>query len=224
MKKTVITVSAVTLSVLLAVLAVRWVERKGMLDLRLARIDNSGPVDSVLVAEILRPWFGRSLLDVDCDSLTLILSGIEGVRAASVVKSYPDMLIVSMEIERPAALIRNGATDYPVTSSGLQLPSAWASDSLPVLTVTGSPGEGSMESGLRLLLKRSSASIESIEVTPWAIVVRTDGRAILFDGCRAVADWKTWAAIRDGITCSGMVIDLRYTGQAVLRSVEESGV
>ncbi len=89
MKKRMIILSSVLLLVLVGYLALRWADRNGRFDLYTARIDNSGPVDSCLVAEILEPCFGRSLLELDRDSLEGELAGIEGLRSVSVTFSYP---------------------------------------------------------------------------------------------------------------------------------------
>ncbi|HPF32079.1 MAG TPA: hypothetical protein PK907_03600, partial [Candidatus Sabulitectum sp.] len=62
MKKKALLFGIVLLVVLTAVLGIRWADRDGRFDLLQARIDYSGPVDSALVAEILRPWFQESLL------------------------------------------------------------------------------------------------------------------------------------------------------------------
>ena len=69
--------------------ALRWAERDGKFDLISARIDNAGPVDSALVADVLEPFFGESLLSLNTDSIEGCLLDLEGMKTASVSFIYP---------------------------------------------------------------------------------------------------------------------------------------
>lgn len=218
MRRRIYALAAVFLVVLIAALVVRWADRDGRFDLLAARIDNSGPVDSVRVAEILKPYFGESLLTMDIDTLTAALGSIEGLKRVSVTVSFPHSIIVNMTPERPAALVLSSAGDIPVTTEGVQLPPSWADPSLPVLSLEGSPGDDYIRTGLDLLLKRELYRTAEVRVCEWGILVVQDGVPVMFDGESAPADWKTWEAIKTSVRASAEMVDMRYGGQAVIRT------
>lgn len=217
MKKRMIILSSVLLVVLVGYLALRWADRNGRFDLYTARIDNSGPVDSALVAELLEPCFGRSLLELNRDSLEGELAGIEGLRSVSVTFSYPHTIIVKMEPERSAAMIETTGGTYPVSFSGSRLPERWADESLPVLTVNGNPCQEFLAAGLDLLLKRRIEEPASVSVSARGIVVLDNSIPVLLNGARAAEGWNTWESIRSSVPPTAAQVDLRYSGQAVIR-------
>lgn len=224
MKKRIYLTSILLLLVLIAALAVRWADRKGSFDLLAARIDNSGPVDSALVAEILEPFFGESLLSVSTDSIQLALGAIEGLRTVSVRVSFPHAILVEMTPEIPAAMLVSEFGTYPVTSSGTSLPESWSDLSLPVLEVEGSPRDRYLESGLELLLDMDLNDSATVVVCELGIRVLENGIPVLLDGNRAAADWETWKSIRSAVCTSAEQVDLRYSGQAVIRTAEGAEV
>lgn len=218
MKKRIYLLSITLLLLLTAALAVRWADRDGRFDLLWARIDNSGPVDSSLVADILKPFFGGSLLSLDVDSVRCALGAIDGLRCVSVTVSLPHTIIVEMTPERPAALVIAQAGSSPVAASGKELPCSWADPSLPLLYVEGAPGEDYLKTGLDLLLKRGLNPGSTVTVCDWGILVVENGVPVMLDGERAPADWKTWQSIRGSVRPSAEMVDMRYNGQAVIRT------
>jgi len=224
MKKSFYIAFIVPVLVLLALLAFRWAERSGRFDLIAVRIDNSGPIDSSMVADILKPYFGRPLQTIDADSLKGSLLQIAGLSSVSITLSYPHTMIVTMEPEMPAAVILRGTETYPVTLLGRRLPAEWADDSLPVLMVEGFPEDGYISSGLGLLIKRSLPQELSVTVEEQGVLVVENGIPVLLDGNNAVRGWKTWERIRTSVHGSGLQVDLRYIGQAVVRRIGEGNV
>ncbi len=218
MKKRIYLLSIAVLLALIAALAVRWANRDGRFDLLWARIDNSGPVDSAMVADILEPFFGGSLLSLDTDSVRCALEAIHGLRCVSVTVSFPHTIIVEMTPEIPAAMVISRTGSSPVTAGGKELPGSWATSSLPVLSVEGTPGEGYLKTGLDLLLKRGLDPGSTVTVCDWGILVVENGVPVMLDGDRAPADWKTWQSIRDSVRPSAEMVDMRYNGQAVIRT------
>jgi len=218
MKKRVFLLSATLLIVLAVALGVRWADRDGRFSLMQARIDNAGPVDSALVARVLEPFFGESLLGLDVDSVKLALGAIEGLRCVSVSVSFPHTIIVEMTPERPCAIVLSQSGSYPVTACGKVLPASWADDSLPVLSVEGTPGEDYLNTGLALLLKRGLELNSSVTVCDWGILVVENGTPVLLDGISAPADWNTWQSIRSSVRPAAEMVDMRFDGQAVIRT------
>ena len=209
--------SILFLLVLIGVLGVRWADRDGRFDLTRARVDNSGPVDSALVAEILEPYFGESLLSINSDSIRCALESIEGLSSVSVTVSYPDEILIAMVPEKPAAFLNTRSGLCPVTARGNTLPLSWGDPSLPVLYVEGTPAFGYMDSGLNLLLKRGLSGSAKVTVSEHGILVVDNGVSVLFDGAGAPEDWETWEAIRTSVNFSAELVDMRYGGQAVIR-------
>ena len=218
MKKRIYLLSIGLLLVLIGALALRWAERDGRFDLLWARVDNSGPVDSSLVADILEPFFGGSLLSLDLDSVRSALGAIDGLKCVSVKVSLPHTIIVEMTPERPAAMVIAQSGSSPVTADGKGLPPSWADPSLPVLSVEGAPGEEYLKTGLNLLLKRGLDPASTVTVCDWGILVIENGVPVMLDGERAPADWKTWQQIRNSVRPSAEMVDMRYNGQAVIRT------
>lgn len=218
MKKRIYSLSVLLLLVLTTALVVRWADRDGRFDLLTARIDNSGPVDSARVAEVLEPFFGKSLLSLDVDSVKNVLETIEGLRCVSVRVSFPHTIQVDMTPENPAAIIISNSGNCPVTAFGKALPPSWADSSLPSLNVQGAPEEEYVKTGLNLLLKRGLDQSASVTVCNWGILVMQNGVPVMLDGERAPADWKTWQSIRESVRPSAEMVDMRYNGQAVIRT------
>jgi len=207
---------------LLLLLGVRWAERENRLNLAQARIDNSGLVDSVEIAEILKPCFGRSLLKLDTDSLQSRLLAIEGVDSVSIRIRYPDTIVISMATRRPAAILAYSSGLIPVTLCGDHLPVEWGNDQLPVINIEGDPEVEIISSALDLLIKRELNDSVLIQVSSREIVVTDKGIRIILDPGRAAENWFRWRSIGTMITDRTDEVDLRYHDQAVLRSTEET--
>ncbi len=207
---------------LLLILGARWLEREGHLNLAMVRIDNSGLVDSVRIAEILKPFFGSSLLKLEMDSLKSGLLAIDGVDSIFIRIRYPDTIIISMTAREPAAVLAYSGRSIPVTVSGDHLPAEWGNDRLPVINIVGDPETETISSALNLLIKRELNGSVLIQVSSREIVVTENGIRIILDPSRAAETWLRWRSISTMITDRTDEVDLRYRDQAVLRSTEET--
>lgn len=206
----------------LLLLGIRWAERDDRLNLLFARIDNSGLVDSVDIAEALKPYFGTSMLKLDTESLELRLLAIEGVDSVSVTICYPETLIISFETRKPAAILAYGTDLIPVTVSGDHLPVDWYSDTLPVVAIEGYPDHEVISSALRLLIKRQVSHSVSFEVSSSGITIEDNGVQVILNPGKAAENWVQWQTIKTMITDQTDEVDLRFANQAVLRSAEET--
>ena len=204
--------------------ALRWAERDGKFDLISARIDNAGPVDSALVADVLEPFFGESLLSLNTDSIEGCLLDLEGMKTASVSFIYPGSMIVALEPEVPVAIVDQESESYPVTVTGKPLPADWTDEALPVLLVTGAPDEIFISSGIDLLVKRGLGGRASVLVGETGVTVIDDGVPVVLDGSNAAADWVTWESMKNSVNDPGCTVDLRFNGQAIIIPGEESEV
>ena len=214
--------SILLLLTLLLLLGIRWAERDNRLNLTMVRIDNSSLVDSVEIAEVLRPCFGSSLLKLDIDSLQAALQVIEGVDSVSVKIQYPETLIITFFSNEPAVILAYGDREIPVTVSGEHLPQSWGNDELPVLNIVGEPDKEVIESALDLFFKHELSNSVSMQVCERKIVVTENSIRIIIDPARASENWMSWQSIRTIITDRTDEVDLRYHNQAVLRSTEET--
>ncbi len=212
------------IAAVVGVLIFRHAEREGQFDLTTVRVDNSGPVDSALVAEVLKPFFGESLLSLDPDSVRNAIMEIEGLSSVTVEMHFPNSMVVAMVPRAPVARILNEGGWFPVDMEGRVLPSAWDSSDLPELRIQGNPDEAYIVSGIDLLVKNNLAEEVSITVDNSGLKVRERDNLILMSGLSTRADWNTWTSLRDLIGETPCIVDLRYSGQAVVRSGEGTGV
>lgn len=223
MKKSVRVTSILLLFTMLLILGIRWAERDNRLNLTMVRIDNSSLVDSVKIAEVLRPYFGSSLLRLDTDTLKVNLQAIEGVDSVFVKTLYPETLLITFSTRKPAViLVYSGGREIPVTASGDHLPDDWKNNQLPVINISGDPGRETITSALNLLFDHDLANSASIQVINNEIVVTESGVRIILDPERAEENWMSWRNISTIINSRTHEVDLRYMNQAVLRSTEES--
>lgn len=209
---------------ILLLLGVRWAERDNRLNLTRVRIDNSSLVDSVEIAEAMRPYFGSSLLKLDTDSLESELLAIEGVDSVSVRIHYPETILISFSTRKPAVILAYGNREIPVTVSGDHLPVSWGNDQLPVINIVGEPDAAAIIAALNLLIDNELNHYASIQVSSREIVVSENGIRIILDPGRAAENWLSWRRISTIITNGTDEVDLRYQDQAVLRlrSTEET--
>ena len=102
------------------------------------------------------------------------------------------------------------------------LPASWGNDQLPVIRITGTPNERVIRSALDLFIKYEFSHFVSMTVSNNAIVLVENGTRIILDPDHATENWLSWQSIREIIGHRIDEVDLRYGGQAVLRSAEET--
>jgi cell division septal protein FtsQ len=222
MKKGLILTTSLAVFTVLLLLGIRWLERDNRLNLTRVRIDNSSLVDSVKIAEVLRPCFGVSLLKLDTDSLQHSLLAVEGVDSVEIKIQYPESLIITFSTREPAVILEYLNRSIPVTLSGDPLPVEWGNDNLPVIEIIGEPERKVINAALDLFIKRELNGSAAIQVSNREIVLTEDGKRIILDPERADENWVMWQSISSVVTEHTDVIDLRYRNQAVLRSTEET--
>ncbi len=203
-------------------LGVRWAERDNRLNLTMVRIDNSSLVDSTAIAEILRPYMGRSLLRINTDSLEAALQALGGVDSVSVRIEYPETIIALFSTRAPAVLLEYSSGTVPVTRSGDVLPAYWGNDQMPVISINGTPDERVIRSALDLFIKHEFGHFVSMRVSNQEIVLIENGIRIILDPESARENWLSWQGIKGIIDSRVDEVDLRYVNQAVLRSTEET--
>jgi cell division septal protein FtsQ len=222
MRKGIRITSLLIVLTLLLVLSVRWAERNERLNLTVARIDNSSLLDSAQIAGVLKPYFGVSVLKLNRDSLEAQFLALDGVDSVSVSIHYPDMIVVSLKTGEPAAILAYLNGQVPVTAEGQRLPLSWVNDSLPVINIEGSPKEEAVSSALNFLIKRNLRNSVSIQVNADGIAVLDNGIRVMIDYRQTTVSWLRWQVLKTAITGQPEEVDLRYTGQAVLRFAEET--
>lgn len=218
MKKGLRLTSILSLLTMLILLGVRWAERSDRLNLIRVRVDNSGLADSVEIAEILRPYFGNSLLKLDTDSMELELLSVAGVDSVSVKIHYPDEIVVSLLTREPAAILAYSSGRFvPVTLHGDPLPAHWGNDNLPVISIEEEPELEVIVAALDLLIKRALIHSVSIQVTNREIVITQNGIRVILDPGQTTENWLRWRSISTMIKDGTIEVDLRFHDQVVLR-------
>ncbi len=214
--------SAVVVFAVLVLLGVRWAERNNRINLTRARIDNSCMVDSVEIADVLRPYFGVSLLKLNTDSLRLEIENLTGVDSVTVRIQYPETIVVTFATGKPAFVLDYGLQRVPVTLRGELLPVGWISSELPVLNIVGAPDGSVIASAINLFSKYGFDSSVPIQVSSTSIVVTQNGVRIVIDPDRALENWRNWCTVSTVVTEQINEVDLRFRHQAVMRSAEET--
>jgi hypothetical protein len=212
---------AVVVAVLL-LLGVRWAERNNRINLTRVRIDNSCMVDSADIAEVLRPYFGVSLLKLNADSLGAELQNLPGVDRVAVHIQYPETIVVTFTTGKPAFVLNYGLVQVPVTLRGELLPADWVNSELPVITIVESPDSSVIASAINLFSKYQFDGSVSVQVGNSSIVVTQNGIRIVIDPDRALENWRNWRTVSTIVTEQINEVDLRFSRQAVMRSTEET--
>jgi cell division septal protein FtsQ len=162
------------------------------------------------------------VLKLNRDSLEAQFLALDGVDSVSVSIHYPDMIVVSLKTGEPAAILAYLNGQVPVTAEGQRLPLSWVNDSLPVINIEGSPKEEAVSSALNFLIKRNLRNSVSIQVNADGIAVLDNGIRVMIDYRQTTVSWLRWQVLKTAITGQPEEVDLRYTGQAVLRFAEET--
>jgi cell division protein FtsQ len=142
-------------------------------------------VDGLVRAAVARDVAGKSLLQVDAQTLTARLEALPDVRAASVDRAFPHTVAVTVVQERPTAFVRSGKARYVVSADGRVLrtvPRAPAHLPRLLLPVGPVPPAGrtidsaQMRAALRVLravpagFERSIARIKGVVSEPGGVV------------------------------------------------------
>jgi cell division septal protein FtsQ len=179
-------------------------------------------VDSADIAEVLRPYFGVSLLKLNADSLGAELQNLPGVDRVAVHIQYPETIVVTFTTGKPAFVLNYGLVQVPVTLRGELLPADWVNSELPVITIVESPDSSVIASAINLFSKYQFDGSVSVQVGNSSIVVTQNGIRIVIDPDRALENWRNWRTVSTIVTEQINEVDLRFSRQAVMRSTEET--
>jgi cell division septal protein FtsQ len=180
------------------------------------------PAIAAEAREALRPLEGESLVALDPDDVERRLRAVPSVRAAEVDRAFPHTLAVSVEPERPLAVVRQGGEAWLVAETG-RVVAEVRPHARPALarirvrlTRTPSPGE-------TLADPAAGAGLEALRAVPRRFPLRVLFARVEEDGVTLVL--QGWLELR-----LGEPIDLRaklLAGRAVIRTLtpeERAGI
>jgi len=205
----------------------RWFERGGAFDLDTVRIRGIRKADSSVVADAVAPLFGTSIWQIDTEELRNELVSIPGIDSAAVRREPLRTMILELRVSTPSFAIVEGNGKTAVSTMGEILPDRFISDSLPAVTAAVPIGS---EVSRRLAgwLHRDLETLEgtSLSFTERGLSVLVEGRFRVLLGNEDLH--RRWASYRMvASTIQGredpFEIDMRYSGQAVLRDPSVPG-
>ena len=212
---------ALSMAATVGALGYRMAERDDWFDLGEARVRGIRPVDSALVARTLRPYFGTPLGSLDLPSIRRDLEQLSLVDSAEVGRSWPRSIDVEVSLVRPVAVLDGAGGCTAVDAGGNPLPGTFVSDSLPVITLE----EGYARDDLPRLLDYLSSGgtpsgVQGIQLDARGVSFLTGECRVLLGSTRLPLRWGLFRSIPRGalLTGRGCTVDMRYRGQAIVRS------
>lgn len=199
----------------------RWFERGGAFDLDTVRVRGIRRADSTVVCQTVKPLFGRSIWQIDIHRLERELSAIPGIDSAVVRRSPLRTLILELRVSRPSFTISDGSERMAVSSTGELLPDRFITDSLPVVEAwTQVPP--SVSAGLARWLCGEEMISESytLNYTKRGVSVLVNDSCRVLLGSEDLADrWTEYIVLASSLAdrTDLLEVDMRYSGQAVLR-------
>lgn len=200
----------------------RWFERGGAFDLDTVRVRGIRRADSTVVCHAVKPLFGLSIWQIDLHRLERELAAIPGIDSAVVRRSPLRTLILELKVSRPSFTIRDSSGRVAVSSTGEFLPDRFVSDSLPVVEAwTQVPpsvserlaqwlcGEEMLKEGFTLNHTHRGVS-----------VLVNDSCRVLLGSEDLAGRWAEYNTVASSLTDVDelLEVDMRYSGQAVLRT------
>ncbi len=101
-----------------ALLAWLLARETGIFGVRTIDVTGARPAVSVQVQKALRSATGTSLLKIDVAAAERAVESLPTVESASFDRAFPHTLRVAVVLERPVAVVRQGADSYLVAASG----------------------------------------------------------------------------------------------------------
>ncbi|MFO7950353.1 MAG: FtsQ-type POTRA domain-containing protein [Candidatus Fermentibacteraceae bacterium] len=224
MRKAMWILLALSMAATVGALGYRMAERDDWFDLGEARVRGIRPVDSAMVARTLRPYFGTPLGSIDLPSIRRDLEELSLVDSAEVGRSWPQSIAVEVSLARPVAVLADTGGRTAVDAGGNPLPATFVADSLPLIALEAGYARDDL---LRLLDYVSSAGtpagVEGIELGPRGVSFLTGECRVLLGSARLPLRWGLFRSIPRGALLTGRwcTVDMRYRGQAVVRSRRE---
>jgi cell division septal protein FtsQ len=199
----------------------RWFERGGAFDLDTVRVRGIRKADSTVVCEAVRPLFGTSIWQLDLNQLEERLSGIPGIDSARVRREPLRTLVLELEVSSPAFAISEDSHRTAVSTKGELLPDRFVSDSLPVVQAEVPMGS-QVRRSLAMWFPEVGNSADSLlfRFDQRGISVLVNGDCSVLLGSEDLAGrWSGYTLLASSMGSGGFPgeVDMRYSGQAVLR-------
>lgn len=200
----------------------RWFERGGAFDLETVRVRGIRRADSTVVCQAVKPLFGSSIWQIDVHRLERELSAIPGIDSAVVRRAPLRTLILELKVSRPSFTISDSTGRVAVSSTGELLPDRFISDSLPVVEAWMQVPPSASERLAQWLCSEEMISEGfTLYYTQRGVSVLVNERCRVLLGSDDLAGrWSEYIVLASSL--ADMVdlreVDMRYSGQAVLRA------
>ncbi|MFO8184657.1 MAG: FtsQ-type POTRA domain-containing protein [Candidatus Aegiribacteria sp.] len=200
----------------------RWFERGGAFDLDIVRVRGIRRADSTVVCQAVKPLFGRSIWQIDVHLLERELSAIPGIDSAVVRRAPLRTLILELKVSRPSFTISDSSGRVAVSSAGEFLPDRFISDSLPVVEAWTQVTPSVSERLAQWLCGEEMISEEfTLNYTQRGVSVLVNERCRVLLGSEDLEGrWAEYTVLAPSLAEVDDLreVDMRYSGQAVLRS------
>lgn len=200
----------------------RWFERGGAFDLDTVRVRGIRRADSTVVCQAVKPLFGSSIWQIDVHRLERELSAIPGIDSAVVRRSPLRTLILELKVSQPSFTIRDSSGRVAVSSTGEYLPDRFISDSLPLVeALTQVPPSISERLAQWLCSVEMISEGFTLNYTQRGVSVLVNDRCRVLLGSEDLAGrWGEYIVLASSLADRDDLreVDMRYSGQAVLRT------
>jgi hypothetical protein len=207
-------------------LGYRWVERDGGFDLSSIGVWGCRMADSVPVATVLAPLVGTPLGSLDLSDVEARLESLPGVEAAEVWREWPREIGVWIRPARPVVVFEYRGALSPVSDRGENLPASFLSDTLPVVSISGSPDpEMIRRIVIWLAGDGSGCPVDGLILEARGLVARTGGCTVILGDRDFSGRLESWSSVRAcGFSGEGWdEVDMRFSGRVVLRKLDRTG-
>ncbi len=206
----------------------RWFERGGSFDLDTVRIRGARHADSSAVCQVVKPFFGTSIWQIDPVELQNMLSDVPGIDSAHVKRVPFSSLILELRISEPVYAVSDSSGVTAVSSDGEVLPPRFITDSLPVIESR----EGIDPAVSRTLaawfgaFKMQSDGLSFRYTDRGLSVFVGDGCEVLLGNDHLSERWAGYQRLASSMSESEVwyQVDMRYSNQAVLRESQVNTV
>jgi len=204
----------------------RWLERGGAFDLDTVWIRGIRHADSSTVSEIVKPFFGTSIWQLDPSSIQSELSALPGIDSASVSRLPFKGLMLEIRLSEPVFAISDFSGTVAVSSLGEILPARFLIDSIPVIE--------SKEKIGTVFSRKFAIWLRSGELPYDSLLFRYTGRGlsvIVNNGYEVLLGfdhfsdrWDSYRQLASSLSGYNSLsqVDMRYSNQAILRTLADN--
>ncbi len=212
------------LSAFALVMCHRWFERGGAFDLNTVRIRGIRQADSAAVCEIVKPFFGTSIWQIDTVELENLLSDIPGIDSARVSRELMNCLILEIRISKSVYAIYDSSGVTAVSATGEMLPLRFMTDSLPVVE-SFELVDSTVSKKLAIWFGTEDMQYDSLlfRYSNTGLSVFTDDSCEVLLGIDRFSErWDSYGQLASSMpgTDDWYQVDMRYTNQAVMRRLD----